>query len=223
MGKLDRYFFQYLPEYFKLNDTYPVGDKGLLERYLDVFQVIAEQYVTDLEGMVDLQSPLTTNDNFLNYVASFYGDPPDTFGDVQDYKELLSNINHINRNRGTMESLRNFFKVMGTDATITKEYATYFLHDNLETHDDTDVHHDGYCYPCVNISVDVLDPTNILTVLTAGILTQDTRRIIQSILIYFLPVNSVLKEFAYNGTTKDISLTSNNLIALPVPGGALPY
>ncbi len=221
-GKLAQFFFESLPGYFKVNDTYVVGGEGFLERYLKVFQTEAEQYVTDLETMATLPFPAITQARFLDYIGAFFGSPPDTFGDTDMYSALLDNAVHINKNRGTVESIQNFFKVMGTTCTITTEHATYFLHDNAETHDDATVHHDGYCYPCVNIVIDVLDPTNIITELNVGTLTQNTRRIVQSILAYFLPINAVLKTFKYNGVTKSITLTSGNLVPTPAPGGPLP-
>lgn len=221
-GKLDKFFFESLPGYFKVNDSYVVGDEGLLERYLKVFQTESEQYVTDLETLATLPFPALTQARFLNYIGKLFGSPPDTFGDTDAFSDLLDNIVHINKNRGTTESLQNFFKVMGTDCTIAIEHATYYLHDDSETHDDSDVHHDGYCYPCASIIMDVLDPGIIITELDAVPLTQNTRRMVQSILSYFLPINAILKTFKYNGLTKSISLTSGNLIPTPDPGGPLP-
>ncbi len=221
MGKLDQFFFQSLPDYFKLNDTYVSGDKGILERYLDVFQLEAEVYIKDIVDLGSIPFPLTTPSRFVDYIAEYFGSPPDTFGNTTDYRDLLDNIIRINKDRGSVNSLRNFFKIMGVDCTIVTEHAAYFQHDTGETHDDPAVHHDGFCHPCVNVILDVLDPTIIITQLNAGTLTDDTRRIIQSILIYFLPVNASFKTFKYNGTTKDISL-DDDLIHFPPPGGALP-
>jgi hypothetical protein len=211
-GKLVQFFFQSLPDYFKANDTYVEAEGGILERYLKIFQTEAEQYVTDLENMVTLQHPATTQDNFLTYVAEFFGSPPDTFEDMGYYSDLMDNIIRINRNRGSIESIRNFFKVMGTDCAITTTLASYFIHDDANAHDNSLVHHDGGCYPCVSIEINVLDTTNIITQLNVGTLTQNTRRIIQSILVYFLPINTSLSAFKYNGVTKDITLTNGNIM-----------
>jgi len=221
-GKLVKFFFESLPAYFKANDSYPVSGEGLLERYLSTFQTESEQYITDLENLVTLPHPALTQARFLDYIGEFFGRPADTFGNLDHYSDLLDNIIRINQNRGTVESIQNFFKVMGTDCTIAVEYATYFRHDEANEHDDTDVHHDGYCFPCVGVTLDVLDPTNIITQLNVGTLTQDTRRIVQSILVYFLPVNANLTHFKYNGVTKNIAITDGNLVPLTPSGGALP-
>jgi len=221
--KLVQFFFESLPHFFKDNDTYvDVSDEGLLERFLKIFQTESEQYVTDLENMETLQASATTQLQFLDYIAEYMGSPPDTFEDTDWYSVLLENIAIINRNRGTTESLQNFFKIMGTTCTVTATLSTYYTHDSGETHDDTDVHHDGYCYPCVGIEIDVLDPTFIITQLNITTLTQSTRRIIQSILVYFLPINSLLEHFKYNGVTKVITLTSGDIVPpvtveVPIP------
>jgi len=220
-NRLDPYFFKYLPGYFKANDTYVVGSKGILERYLDVFQMFSEQYLEDLEDLSTLPFPDTTEEKFLVFIAEFLGSPPDTFGSLSYYSDLLRNIVQINKVRGTAMAIRNFFRVMGTDAEITTVLAEYYLHDDSNAHDDADVHHDGYCHPCVSVSINVLDPIHIITQLNVSTLTTDTRKIVQSILVYFLPINSVFKTFKYNGVTKDITL-DNSLIPMLVPGGPLP-
>lgn len=221
MSKLDPYFFKSLPSYFKENDTYVSGGKGFLERYLDMFQVIAEGYLPDIEAYPDLIDAQQTPDKFVTYLAENFGNPPDTFGDEDVYRDLLSSIIWINKNRGTKESIENFFALLGVTINITIELATYFRHDDGNQHDDPDVHHDGFCYNCVNVSIDVIDPTFIISDLNEATLTDPTRRIVQSILLYFLPINAIVKVFKYNGVTKDISL-DNDLVPTPDPGGPLP-
>jgi len=210
-GKLSQFFFGSLPLYFKENDTYKIKGEGILERYLKIFQTESEQYVTDLENLVTLQHPTTTQARFLDYIGEFFGSPPDTFGNTAHYTKLLNNIIRLNRNRGTQESLQNFFRVMGTTCNITSTLSTYYRYDDSAHYDGTGVHYDGYCYPCVAITLAVIDPTHIITQLDVATLTQDTRRIVQSILVYFLPINASLTSFAYNGTVKDISLDNGDI------------
>ncbi len=212
MGRLNRYFFQYLPEYFKLNDTNVIGDKGILERYLDSLQIETEEYLKDIEGdgsfgrgLSKLIFPKETPSTYLNYIANLYGNPPDTFRDEDIYRALLFSITLINKYKGTEEGLIRFFALMGVTIELETIDETNVKYDNAIRYDD-DFVYDQLCSYCWKYRLNIVDPGFVLPGFNP--LPPETWAIqnIFSVLLYLMPANAILYDLQYNGVSISLFL-----------------
>ncbi|RLC99557.1 MAG: hypothetical protein DRI65_17115 [Chloroflexota bacterium] len=205
--RLTEYFFKSLPDYFFTYDSYKRNDilgfedreYGLLERYMKAFQEDAEISDGQITGLNNLPFPLTTEDQYLSYIAGFYGYPPDTFGDLDYYRALLRNITDINKVKGTEEGYIRFFKIMGINVSIDIVSTLISYYDNGNNYDAAPpIYYDTVCYPCsyLTISVDSFDDpvSDLALLLTSPPYSEDTKRSIQSILMYLSPINTIIDE-----------------------------
>ena len=207
MARLDRYFFKSLPDYFKLNDTYTDSGKGLLERYLDSFQIETEEYLKDIEGdgslgrgLATLIFPKETRSEYLNYIANFYGNPPDTFRDETLYRNLLSLIVYINKFKGTTTGIARFFAVMGVTVVITPVLEDAIKYDDAHKYDTEDLIYDQLFSYCYRYSFDIVDPN--ITLPGFGVDPPEDWALANLfvILAYLMPINARLDSLTYNAT-----------------------
>lgn len=72
-----RNLIELLPPIFKSNDTYKVGGKGFLERYLEICgNYLTDIITTDIDNILDLISIDSTPKEYLNYLWEFLGEIP---------------------------------------------------------------------------------------------------------------------------------------------------
>lgn len=218
MSRLTNYFFNTLPDYFYLYDTYKdVNDEGILQRYMSVIQEDAEISDADITGLNELPFPLTTQEQYVNLIAGLYGYPPDPLSSMDPnadtvdswYRNVLRNIVDINKVKGTQEGFTRFWGCMGATVVVTATQLTPVNYDDGSTYDAaTPLLYDTECYPCSYLIVNVTGLTFPL-----GFFTDNFKRAIQSILLYLFPINAILDEFQDNGVARDIELgKSENLI-----------
>jgi len=212
-GKLDPFFFKSLPVYFKENDSYKnVDNEGLLERYLNSLQTINEQFVTDVDNLASQIFPKTAGYKFLDYIAAQYGYPPDTFGYDDIFSLLLENITILNKSKGTIHGLTNYFKLLGVTITVTIFPRETYYHDVDEVLHDEVTFHDSACYLCTRYAINIEDVSTAMSQHFELPLTDNEKRAIQSMFLYFLPLNMVMTDFQYNGVTQDIRLLVNLIL-----------
>lgn len=209
MSKLTQYFWNSLPEYFPLYDTYKSEriPQGILERYLSCMQAEGDVSVTDIEGMVKLPFPETTPDKHLSFIAGLYGYPPDTMGNVDLYRRLLRNIIDINKVKGTLEGFKKFFAIMDIELEDTdidvRRLSEVNYDDPAIFYDKTNLY-DSSCFPCVTINVNIPDDPHKLFEPASGSVPPSGYHInqklgIQSILYYLFPVNALMGVYKYRG------------------------
>jgi len=115
------FLFGKLPNYFKENDSYKDGNnEGLLERYLEIFCAEIDDKVSPyIDSVLEIRDaealngfPHTDPMQFLNYIASDLGNPPD-IGTEEQYIALLRHIRLIFQTKGTITSLKLFLALYG--------------------------------------------------------------------------------------------------------------
>lgn len=121
-GSKPNYLFGLLPHYFKQNDTYKdINDKGLLERYLEIFcnevdQEVVNPYIEGLLSVTDAEALGNINianiNNLLIHIAETFGNPP-SIGTDNQYKALLRHIWEILQCKGTTKSLSLYLALYG--------------------------------------------------------------------------------------------------------------
>jgi len=226
--RLVEFFFKSLPDYFHIYDSYKRDDVvynagkgwftdrdyGLLERYVAIFQEDAEQIDSQITGLKDLPFPLSCPETHLSFIASSYGYPPDTMGDVTMYRQLLRNIIDINRKKGTVEGINRFFGIMGVKADVTVVGTTPAYYDSDSLYDSNNLFYDSVCFPCVWVNITI---TEDLQGIFAPPYNDNQKRNIQSILKYLLPINSIIDEasgldaWIVGAASQDIQITDNLL------------
>ena len=210
MSRLSQYFFKSLPDYFYYYDTYKDGqDKGLLERYMDVIQEDAEITDSDITGLGNLPFPLSTEDNYLNNIAAFYGYPPDTYANLDWYRNVLRNITDINKVKGSIKGFERFFGCMGASLTITSTEEHFINYDDGQLYDDSHTY-DGHCFPCSYLTI-VVDTTFAPF---EGPIDDAFKLATQSIFLYLFPINAILSKLDYNGGSISLDLGAKNLIKM---------
>jgi len=216
VGKLDKYFFKSLPEYFYLNDSYKDNNnKGILERMLDSFQELNEGYLTDISGLYNLQNASTTNSDYLTLISGLFNYPPFPFDYEEWFRKVLTNIIAIKKYRGTEEGVRRFFRLWGITSTVTISIIPIYKYNDIYKYNESGIFYRGGCNHCVRWILDLVDdihPEARIPELTVDPLPNNTRLAIQSILEYLIPINVILTQITYNGTAIDINLYEKNLI-----------
>lgn len=190
MGRLNRYLFGSLPDYFKLADTYKNSQgKGLLERFLVAIETEGEEYLASIDALPTLIEPENIPAQFLQELSSLFGKPPTLQDSAQEYRTLLSCIVFINRLRGTMKGIISFFNLFGIEVSINVVQHTQIYYDYSDKieYDGKEVYYDSDCNFCVDYYVSCIIPTS-LSALTLEYLTPR----INKFLDYLMPINATL-------------------------------
>ena len=114
-NKITNWLFSLLPVYYKLNDTYKDEEgNGLLQRYLGAFDpVVLDEIFPNIENYLDITDAQTCRPKYLIHIANTLGNPPDVFGDDSKYRNLLSYIVSVYKIKGSIESYKLFFDILG--------------------------------------------------------------------------------------------------------------
>jgi phage tail-like protein len=149
------FFFGQLPVYYKVNDTYKdSADRGLLERYLEIFGLeLDEEIIPLIDDYLKIINPFETPDKFLTTLGYTLGSPPDLTGDPTKYAKLLAYIIAVYKIKGTARSLELLFELLGYNISIV-EYpeSTAILMDTGALMDDGNTFDSG-CATCSDYEV----------------------------------------------------------------------
>ncbi len=117
-----KFLFSQLPLYFKINDTYKdTNDRGLLERYLEIFGVeIDDEIKPQVDNYLSIINPFETDAKFLTTLGYTLGSPPDLLNDDTKYAKLLAYIMSIYKIKGTAKSYESLFALLGFAVTISE-------------------------------------------------------------------------------------------------------
>lgn len=116
------FFFGQLPVYYKIKDTYKdANDRGLLERYLEIFGLeLNEDIIPLVDDYLNIVDPLNLPDpKYLTTLGYTLGSPPDLLvGQPDSYAKLLAYIINIYKIKGTARSYELLFSLLGFNVTI---------------------------------------------------------------------------------------------------------
>lgn len=120
------FIFGKLPNYYKINDTYknldPLSlDRGLLERYLEIFGLELDNNVIPLiQNYLDEIDPTTIDPQYLTTLGYTLGSPPDLSGSSSTYAKLLAYIISVYKIKGTIQAYTLLFALLGYTVTIVE-------------------------------------------------------------------------------------------------------
>lgn len=116
------FFFGQLPLYYKVNDTYKdVDDRGLLERYLEIFgKEVDDEIFPKIENYLDIIIPLETPEQYLTALGFTLGSPPDLLNDPNLYAKVLAYIIQIYKIKGTARAFELLFQLLGYSITVVE-------------------------------------------------------------------------------------------------------
>ncbi len=206
MGRLHSFFFGSLPSFFKINDSNPDGQgRGTLERYLTVFEEDANTRIGYISSAISesfvippldlLPFPKTTSPKTLNHLASTFGYPPDTFERDDLYRELLKDIQKINRYKGSMEGLKRFFLSMGIQVEdLELIFPSSKNYDDSHAYDEGHLYDEGISSYCVWYTLHLKDDNGVIPM-------EDLSRtwtLLSPILDYILPVHFIPHQIYVN-------------------------
>jgi len=212
-GKLPPYFFQ--------EDSYKDEQgNGLLVRFLGIFEdELDEEVITYIENYLDIFDPLTCDAKFLGHLAYQLGNPPNLFRDEDKYRKLLTYIPYINQIKGSKESYRILFRLLGYD-----EISFY------EAFADGNYRDEGLKRDA-NVKRD--EPTPWVTPYTIYVVTEEIpeedMEIMLAIVDFLEPVNATLVEILIAESldfTTDVTAETgedSGSITVTASGGLPPY
>ena len=156
---VDNHLFSLLPLYFKTNDSYKdIDNRGLLERYLNIFCVEIDDEVADYIDNVGLLAdaenisalPHSDASKFLIHISDDVGNPPDIedeSGNHDYYEKLLRYVLEIYRVKGTSRSVELYLRLMGYTISNLIEYpASANKYDDSLSYDDSLIYDSGTAF-----------------------------------------------------------------------------
>lgn len=210
----EQYIPDILPEYFRENDSYKDGSgKGFLIRFLEIFgQELDEQFYPNIEGVIDLHDVFNTPTAYLEYLGYLMGNLPDIIvNNEHDYRNLLSYIVSIYQIKGTIQSYKSMFFLLGSDTTINElATTTKGYDDGTSLYDLAGILYDETCVPCSDYEI----------ILTNGpLLTADIFLKIKEIVFLLEPINAILTRINYLGD----DVTESMITVTILSNGDLEY
>jgi len=199
------FFFDQLPLYFLRNDSYKDSSgRGLLERYLEIFGLEVDEKIKPLiDNYLNIIDPLTVTPKHLYHLAYSLGNPPDIFKDPARYAKLLSYIVTIYKIKGTRESYRLFFALMGFNVTLIEHpYIEGYLDSGFTL--DNGLTFDTACPTCSEYSLIIttlLNPGAVSPCVQSQFTTlnQTTINLISAVVKFLEPINAKLRDLVNGG------------------------
>ena len=190
-------FFNSLPEFFAINDSYKDSEgKGLLERYLSVFQEFTTELKGDGEGFLTFNSASLIREDYLGYLGNFHGNPPTVFKNTEAFRDILENISIIKFSRGTEKAVHQFFNTIGLEVELVVVEVEGYNMDSGDTFESS--RFDAKCILCREYDVFITDANNLFPELGEDPVPGWVILNLIKIFEYLLPVNMGIREVHYN-------------------------
>jgi phage tail-like protein len=124
MIDLKTFLWEQFPEKYAEDDSYKDGNgQGLLERFMIVLgEELQTEVMIPLDNRINELNPDTAADKYLSELAYSLGRPIDVLGNVDFYREILTNILKVYRLKGTMPGYKLLFELFGLSVTIIEYY-----------------------------------------------------------------------------------------------------
>lgn len=204
-GPFQYWFFNQLPSYFKIADSYKdINDRGLIERYLEIFGLeLDQEYIPQIENYVDIVDPLLADTKFLNHIAYTLGNPPDLFPlNEAAYRRLLAIIISIYKVKGTQKSYEAMFALLGYLVHLQMFFVSCTYYDDGKVYDeDPNVeHYDTCCEPCVSYNILISDQPDCIPLSSGASYSFDAtaftlNELVEKILCLIEPINAQLENY----------------------------
>lgn len=203
---LKNFIFDKLPLYYLQNDSYKdSNNRGLLERFLEIFGIEIDDEISPLiDHYLDLIDPLNVPNKHISNLAYSVGNPPDMFQNNPDqYKKLLQFIVTLYKIKGTIESYKLFFNIMGFNVTIIEYPEEVEARFDSGNDLDTTYKFDTGCPTCSDYSLIInsllSNPNNLCYVPTFAILNQTIISLITQVVKFLEPINAHLRDLINGG------------------------
>ena len=135
--------------YIKENDTYKVDTEGLLQRFIKTLgEELDDNTVQFIQDFSDNLTPLLSSDGLTTHLAYTMGRPPHQGLTEEQFKYLLSISMTIYKWKGTTNSYKALFLLLGYYIEIFTDPTEDVLYDNGEIYD-SGILYDTYCETCV--------------------------------------------------------------------------
>jgi len=200
------YLFDKLPYYFLNQDTYKDSEgRGLLQRYLTLFGDYLDEYVIgEIECYLNIIDSSLTSSKYLTDLSATLGNPPDIFKDENKYRNLLHYISSVYKIKGTLESYKLFFSILGYDIILTEIPIPNILdsekvYDATGQYDNGNIYDADKCQPCSEYDITFIPVNGQVT----GV-SEDTLSKINQSIQFNEPINAKLRYL-----TMGIQLTDN--------------
>lgn len=201
MINLNNFLWSKIPEELGDKDSYKdVDNKGLLERFLSIFDVeLQEELIIPLENFSNELSPLTASDKFLTEIAYSVGSPPDVMGGIDTYRNVLTQIISIYQIKGTIPSYRKFFNLFGLSCRITEIFPIDNLYDDGQIYDNDDI--DAPVYDQNQFNAGFIEYSveyyNLIGSTTAPLSPADELKLKEAMIQLLQPIDCKLRDFTY--------------------------
>lgn len=192
------WLFDTLPYYFRANDSYVTGGKGLLQRFLmAIGEEIDDNIIIPLTNLFNVYDAALIDEKLIVHLAEILGNPPDTFYDTNTYRRLLKYIPYINKYKGTAKGYEYLFRVLGVMATIEEDELVDYKYDIGHQYD-TSVKYDSQCPPCSNYTLLITDADNNCPILADAPTDPLIYNMLLNLIRYVEPINARLTGYSYN-------------------------
>ena len=207
--------FSTLPYYFRKNDSYKnQNGEGLLQRFLGVigeyfdYLFSLAQSVMGAGSDTGLINPITTEEQYLEYIAEYVGNPPILYKDEEGmimYRQMLKYIVTLYHWKGTEKFYKALFGFYGLGIEIEEDTpdpsSAFNRYDYGEggsalNYDYDDLRYDEYepCLPCsvANVYIVGLD-------IRGGLDNEELIMRIVKILDLYRPINTIFNIYMVKG------------------------
>src|SRR5690606_8746152 len=181
-----------LPSYILENDSYKVGGKGFVERYLSIFgDEWDEQFLGFIQDFVDILGPYSTDEKYLEYLEDLQGDIENYTDTEQHRRKVISYIISIYNVKGTKKSITQVLAIMGIKVVSIEIQTT-----PISAYDTIGVFYDAdppFLYDASSCSL--CSTINITGTYLGGFgLTEDQQIIVEKLIELVLPINLTFGE-----------------------------
>lgn len=229
--------FSTLPYYFRKNDSYKnQNGEGLLQRFLGVIGEYFDYLFSLAQGVMGtgsdtgLINPITTEEQYLEYIAEYVGNPPILYKDEEGmvmYRQMLKYIVTLYHWKGTEKFYKALFGFYGLGIEIEEDTpdpgSAFNRYDYGEggsvlNYDYEDLRYDEYepCLPCsvANVYIIGLDIRGDLD-------NEELIMRIVRILDLYRPINTIFNTYIVNRINRRYVLGTENYDGLGTEDGNL--
>ena len=194
------FLFNNLPIRYKIDDTYKDNnDRGLLERYLEIFGLEVDEEITPLiQNYINNVDPTLADEKFLNYLAYTLGNPPDMWNDPVKYAKLLRYIMSVYKVKGTILSYQLFFALLGFSVSVVEYPPIEYIMDEGHLMDEDKIM-DTHCPGCSDYDLIfsiLVNPNSVFncSAPSVTVLDQTTIDLINKVIKFIEPINAHLRD-----------------------------
>lgn len=149
------WFFSRFAPWYKSADTYKDSEgRGLLQRYLGAFDPeVLENFYPRIDNFLDIIDAQICDPKYLSHISDSLGKPPDIFGTIDGYRNLLSYIVSIYKIKGTKLSYELFFNILGFtteiyEVPLTTQNSNYDKDGDYDSENFGSFYDQNICQPC---------------------------------------------------------------------------